>query len=43
MAVVIGIEARIVLRDICGLDDVAIVDTERWAAHALLTAALTAR
>lgn len=38
-AVVIGIEARIVLRDICGLDDEAIVDTERWAAHALLEAA----
>jgi AcrR family transcriptional regulator len=43
MAVVIGIEARIVLRDICGLDDDAIIATERWAAHALLTAALTDR
>jgi hypothetical protein len=42
MAVVIGIEARIVLRDICGLDDVTIVDTERWAAHALVRAALSA-
>lgn len=41
MAVVIGIEARIVLRDICGLDDHAIVETERWAAQALLTAALS--
>jgi AcrR family transcriptional regulator len=40
MAVVIGIEARIVLRDICGLDDAQIIETERWAAHALLTAAL---
>ena len=38
MAVVIGIEARIVLRDICGLDDTHILDTERWAAHALLAA-----
>jgi AcrR family transcriptional regulator len=40
MAVVIGIEARIVLRDICGLDDAQILETERWAAHALLTATL---
>jgi AcrR family transcriptional regulator len=40
MAVVIGIEARIVLRDICGLDDTQIRETERWAAHALLAAAL---
>lgn len=40
MAVVIGIEARIVLRDICGLDDAQILETERWAAHALLVAAL---
>lgn len=40
MAVVIGIEARIVLRDICGLDDDTIVETERWAAQALLEAAL---
>lgn len=40
MAVVIGIEARIVLHDICGLDDQAIVETERWAAQALLEAAL---
>lgn len=39
-AVVIGIEARIVLRDICGLDNESIVQTERWAAQALLTAAL---
>jgi hypothetical protein len=39
-AVVIGIEARIVLRDICGLDDQTILETERWAAHALLSAAL---
>ena len=38
-AVVIGIEARIVLRDICGLDDQAIAETERWAAQALLAAA----
>jgi AcrR family transcriptional regulator len=41
LAVVLGIEARIVLRDICGLDDDAILSTERWAAHALVSAALT--
>jgi AcrR family transcriptional regulator len=40
IAVVIGIEARIVLRDICGLDNETIVQTERWAAQALLRAAL---
>jgi AcrR family transcriptional regulator len=40
MAVVIGIEARIVLRDICGLDDAQILEIERWSAHALLAAAL---
>lgn len=40
VAVVIGIEARIVLRDICDLDDDTILETERWAAHALLSAAL---
>jgi AcrR family transcriptional regulator len=39
MAVVVGIEARIVLRDICGLGDAQILETERWAAHALLAAA----
>jgi AcrR family transcriptional regulator len=39
MAIVIGIEARIVLRDICGLDDTQILDTARWAAHALVAAA----
>jgi AcrR family transcriptional regulator len=39
MAIVIGIEARIVLRDICGLDDTQILATARWAAHALLAAA----
>ena len=38
-AVVIGIEARIVLRDICGLEDQAIAATEQWAAQALLAAA----
>jgi AcrR family transcriptional regulator len=42
-AVVTGIEARIVLRDICGLDDAAIAATERWAARALLAAALRDR
>lgn len=39
-AVVVGIEARIVLQDICGLDDRAVLETERWAAQALLAAAL---
>jgi AcrR family transcriptional regulator len=39
MAVVIGIEARIVLEDICGLDDRQILATEQWAAQALLAAA----
>jgi AcrR family transcriptional regulator len=38
-AVVVGIEARIVLEDICGLDEKEILETERWAAQALLTAA----
>ena len=41
IAVVIGIEARVVLRDICGLDDATIIETERWAAHALVRAALS--
>lgn len=40
MAVVVGIEARIVLQDICGLDDAEILATEQWAAQALLAAAL---
>lgn len=40
LAVVVGIEARIVLRDIAGLDDQQILETERWAARALLAAAL---
>lgn len=43
MAIVIGIEARIVLSDICGLSERDIVDTERWAAHALLSAAMSGR
>jgi AcrR family transcriptional regulator len=38
-AVVVGIEAMIVLEDICGLDDPQILETERWAAQALLAAA----
>lgn len=40
MAVVLGIEARIVLHDICGLDDDQLLETARWAAHALLAASL---
>jgi AcrR family transcriptional regulator len=39
MAVVVGIEARIVLKDICGLNDHEVLETERWAAQALLAAA----
>jgi AcrR family transcriptional regulator len=39
-AVVVGIEARIVLQDICGLDDQQVLETERWAAQALLAAAV---
>jgi AcrR family transcriptional regulator len=39
-AMVIGIEARIVLQDICGLDDQQALETERWAAQALLAAAV---
>jgi AcrR family transcriptional regulator len=42
-AVVVGIEARIVLEDICGLDDQEILDTQRWAAQALLAAAIRER
>jgi AcrR family transcriptional regulator len=38
-AVVVGIEARIVLEDICGLEEEEILKTERWAAQALLAAA----
>ncbi|HXW80186.1 MAG TPA: TetR/AcrR family transcriptional regulator [Acidimicrobiales bacterium] len=39
LAVVIGIEATLVLRDICGLDSNEIVKVEHWAAQALLSAA----
>jgi AcrR family transcriptional regulator len=39
-AMVVGIEARIVLRDIVGLDEERILDAEQWAAQALLAAAL---
>jgi AcrR family transcriptional regulator len=37
--VVVGIEARIVLEDICGLADEQILETELWAAQALLATA----
>jgi len=40
MAIAVGIEARIVLRDIAGLDDEHILETEQWAAQALLAAAV---
>jgi len=43
MATVVGIEARIVLRDICGLKDAEIFETERWAAQALVSTALATR
>lgn len=39
LAVVLGIEALLVLRDICGLNDDQVLDVERWATHALLRAA----
>jgi AcrR family transcriptional regulator len=39
LAVVIGIESTIVLRDICGLDSPEILRVQHWAARALLTAA----
>ena len=40
LAVVMGIEATLVLRDICGLASEEVVAVERWAAQALLRAAL---
>jgi AcrR family transcriptional regulator len=40
LAVVLGIEATLVLRDICGLDDNDVSHIERWAAQALLRATL---
>ena len=40
LSVVLGIEATLVLRDICGLDDEQVLETERWAAQALLRTAL---
>jgi AcrR family transcriptional regulator len=38
LAVVIGIESTIVLRDICGLDSAEILRVQHWAAHALIAA-----
>lgn len=40
LAIVVGIESRIVLRDIAALDDEEILSTQQWAAQALLAAAL---
>jgi AcrR family transcriptional regulator len=40
MALVVGIEALLVLRDIRGLDPAEIEDVSKWAAHALLQASL---
>ncbi|QRP48249.1 TetR/AcrR family transcriptional regulator [Amycolatopsis sp. FDAARGOS 1241] len=39
LAVVIGIESTIVLRDICGLDSAEILRVQHWAARALVAAA----
>ena len=39
VAVVIGIESTIVLRDICGLDSAEILRVQQWAAGALVAAA----
>ncbi|MBV9095647.1 MAG: TetR/AcrR family transcriptional regulator [Streptosporangiaceae bacterium] len=38
LAVVIGIESTVVLRDICGLDSAEILCVQHWAARALLAA-----
>lgn len=43
LAVVMGIEAHLVLRDICGLEPNQIRQHERWAARALLAAAIAER
>ncbi|MCU1600083.1 MAG: hypothetical protein JWO22_792 [Frankiales bacterium] len=40
LAVVLGIEALIVLRDICGLEDDQVEQAQHWATRALLRAAL---
>lgn len=39
LAVVIGIESTIVLRDICGLDSTEILHVQHWTARALVAAA----
>lgn len=39
LAVVIGIESTIVLRDICGLDHAEILRVQHWAARALVASA----
>jgi AcrR family transcriptional regulator len=39
VAVIIGIESTIVLRDICGLDSTEILRVQQWAAGALVAAA----
>ena len=41
LTVVMGIEATLVLRDICGLDSREILDVQHWAAQALVRAAET--
>jgi AcrR family transcriptional regulator len=38
LAIVIGIESTIVLRDICGLDSAEILRVQHWAARALVAA-----
>ena len=39
LAMTVGVEAYIALRDVCGLDNQAAIATMRWAGHALITAA----
>jgi AcrR family transcriptional regulator len=39
LAVVMGIESTLVLRDICGLDSEEILDVQHWAARALVRSA----
>jgi hypothetical protein len=40
LAVVMGIESTLVLRDICGLDAEEILAVQRWAARALVRSAV---
>jgi AcrR family transcriptional regulator len=40
LSLIFGVEAIIVLKDICGLDDEAVRDVALWAAHALVGTAM---